>query len=62
MERSQPGDTVRFTSSRDEVIERGEEIREGFEGNHLVIVRQGLAIIGCRHIVLSSYATMGLIQ
>ena len=46
MERFQPGDT--------EV----EEIREGFEGNHLLVVRQGLPILGCRYIVLSSYATM----
>ena len=35
-----------------------EEIREGYEGNHLLVVRQGLPMIGCRYIVLSSYATM----
>ncbi len=58
MERFQPGDTVRFTSSQDEIIGRVEEIREGFEGNHLLIVRQGLPIVGSRFIVLSSYATM----
>ena len=49
---------VIITSSRDEVIGRVEEIREGFEGNHLLVVRQGLPMIGCRYIVLSIYATM----
>jgi hypothetical protein len=56
MERFQPGDTVQFTSSRDEIVGRVEEIREGYEGNHLLVVRQGLPVIGCRFIVLSSYA------
>ena len=58
MERFQPGDTVRFTSSRDEIVGRVEKIREGYEGNHLLVVRQGLPMICCRYIVLSSYATM----
>lgn len=58
MERFQHSDTVRFTSSRDEIIGRVEKIHEGFEGNHLLVVRQGLPMIGCRYIVLSSYASM----
>ena len=36
----QLGDTVRFTSSRDLVVGRVEEIREGFDGNNLLVVRQ----------------------
>ncbi len=52
----QLGDTVRFTSSRDLVVGRVEEIREGFDGNNLLVVRQGLPMFGPRFVVLSSYA------
>ena len=56
MERFQPGDTVRFTCEQDVIVGRIEEIREGYEGNHLLVVRQGLPIVGSRFIVLSSHA------
>ena len=58
MERFQPGDTVRFTCSRDEIVGKVEEIRQGYEGNHLLVVRQGMPVIGSRFIVLSSCATL----
>ena len=52
----QLGDAVRFTSSRDLIVGRVEEIREGCDGNVLLIVRQGLPLFGSRFVVLSSYA------
>ena len=52
----QLGDTVRFTSSRYWIVGKVEEIREGFEGNFLLVVRQGIPLTGSRFVVLSSYA------
>ena len=56
MELFQPGDTVRFTCGRDWIVGEVEEVRKGFEGNHLLVVRQGNKWTGERYIVLSSYA------
>ena len=52
----QLGDTVRFTCSKHWIVGRVEEIRQGFEGNFLLVVRQGIPLTGSRFVVLSSYA------
>ena len=52
----QPGDTVAFTCSSDRIVGQVEEIRDGHEGNFLLVVRQGLPLLGSRYVVLSSYA------
>tara|TARA_Y100000588_G_scaffold159708_2_gene173690 strand:+ start:1153 stop:1311 length:159 start_codon:yes stop_codon:yes gene_type:complete len=49
----QPGDTVSFTHEHTHwIVGEVEEIRRGFEGNHLLIVRQGNQWTGSRYIVL----------
>ena len=52
----QLGDTVRFTCSKHWIVGKVEEIRQGFEGNFLLVVRQGIPLTGSRFVVLSSYA------
>ena len=52
----QPGIMVRFTSDRDWVVGEVEEVRKGFHGDHLLVVRCGSAWTGERYLVLSSYA------
>ena len=55
----QPGDTVSFTHDRKHwIIGEIEEIRRGFEGNHILVVRQGNTWTGSRYLVLSSYAKL----
>lgn len=50
------GDTVRFTCSKHWIVGRVEEVRQEFEGNFLLVVRQGIPLTGSRFVVLSSYA------
>ena len=59
MNRFEPGNTVSFTYRGKEdhwIIGEVEEIRNGYEGDHLLVVRQGGPWSGDRYIVLSSYA------
>ena len=56
MEPFQPGDIAKFRSREDWVTGEVEEIKKGFEGDHLLFVRQGLPFLGEVYIVLSSYA------
>ena len=56
MSQFQPGDTARFTSKRDWIIGEVEEVRRGYMGDHLLVIRQGGPWTGSRYIVLSSYA------
>ena len=56
MTQFQLGDTVRFTRSKHWIVGKVEEIRQGFEGNFLLVVRQGIPLTGSRFVVLSSYA------
>ena len=51
-----PGDRVRFTCSRHLIDGEVEEIRRGYDGDHLLGVRQGQEGSGERFVVLSSYA------
>ncbi len=55
MSRFEPGNTVRFTHQQDLIIGEVEEIRRGFEGDHVLVVRQGGPWSGDRYMVLSSY-------
>ena len=55
----QPGDTVSFTHDREHrIIGEIEEVRRGFEGNHILVVRQGNMWTGSRYLVLSSYVKL----
>ena len=54
MSRFEPGDTVTFTHEKHWMIGEVEEIRQGHEGDNLLVVRQGGPWSGSRYVVLSS--------
>ncbi len=55
----QSGDTVSFTHERKHwIIGEIEEITRRFEGNHILVVRQGNSWTGSRYLVLSNYAKL----
>lgn len=56
MPRFDIGDLVCFTCEREWITGGVVEIREGYKGNHLLVVRRGNPWTGDKYIVLSSYA------